>query len=673
MSQDTINIIISVIVVLVLCLFGFILFAYSMARKQGSRLSYKKKAKQVPVGRYLRSFNRYVRNPLTRNAILKLHKRISRLSVYTFIESKIQSVKIFNNGLLMFSILLTIAILLFKDVTYVIITSIVIVVMREQFFHKSIDKVYRKLLEEELQMLSSLRQEYARTRSVVEAFEAVETGPHIQRAVKEIHDALSSIDVEEKLEAFASSTPLPTLQTLASIAYITDNRGDAKTDQGESTFAKAIDMVSDEVRMAIRKEYLQKQLFGAIEFIPIVPIFAVAPLSAIFKYLIPGTAYIYDGAIGFVFTIIILTTSLIGYYMVTNINRTATISSDDRSLFDKKLMSIPIIRDHIRKVLPRRHKTVMKKQELLKASLTRLTLDYLYLRKIYLSIGMFFAMLMLLAVYLTTGKASVLSNVSGSSMVGVTNISKEEQEMLEILDEKFLHEFLQMPTRSEVEEFIKVEMPFVASYNIEDQAIRLERKYQDYYNMHLYWWHLWLCFFAAMYAYNAPDKILKTRAKIVAAESEEDCLQLQTSIAILMNTSADTLEMLEHLYKNSRIFKSILIDCYLSYTADAEKALRTAKLKTKLPEFRNMMDKLSLTITQITLKEAFSDLASERSHMLRMRESFQIHALESKRVIVKPFVMAPLASLILCQFIAPICILAFSMFTDFMSSGLLTF
>lgn len=673
MSQGTIKILAVVLLVVVLCIICFIFFAYTLAKKQQSRLSYRKKSKQVPIGRYLRSFNRYSKNPFTKNSILKLHKRISALSVYTYIEAKIQTVKIFNNGLIMLVSLILISIFLFQDITYVLICSIVMVVMREQFFHKSIDKVYRKLLDEELAMLSSLRQEYARTRSVTEAFESVESGPHITRAIKEIHDALISIDVDEKLEAFSSSTPLPTLQTLASIAYITDNRGDTMTINGVSTFSMAIDMVSDEVCMAIRKETLQKQLFASIEFIPIVPIFAVAPLSAVFKMLIPGTAFIYDGAMGFIFTIIILSCSLVGYYMVTNINRAATVKSDDRTTIDKYLMSKPLIREHIKKVIPRKHTVVQNKQELLKASLTKLSLDYLYLRKIYLGIGAFIVSVALVFIYISNGKASVLENVTGSDMMGGGSVTAAEKEMLQTLDEQFLNEFLNIPPRADTEQWIKTNMPFIATYNIEDQAIRLENKHKDYNNMYFHWWYIWLCFLAGMYAYNSPDKMLKTRAKIIAAESEEDCLQLQTSIAILMNTSADTLELLEHLYKNSRIFKGILIDCYLNYTADAEKALRTAKNKTTLPEFKNMMDKLSLTVTQITIGEAFSDLASERDHMLRMRESFQTHALESKRVIVKPFIMSPLITLIACQFLAPICILAFSMFADFMASGLLTF
>lgn len=671
MSEGAIRIFIIVFAVMVLSLVGLIVFANSMAKKKQGRLSYRKKTKQVPIGRYMRSYNRYSKNPLTKNSIMKLHKRITALSVYTYIEAKIQTVKIFNNGLIMFVVLMAIAILLFQDVTYVLICAIVITVMREQFFHKSLDKIYRKLLDEELVMLSSLRQEYARTRSVTESFETVECGPHIARAVKEIHDALTSIEVDEKLEAFSSSTPLPTLQTLASIAYITDNRGDSMTLKGVSTFATAIDMVSDEVRMAIRKETLQKQLFASAEFVPIVPIFAVAPLSLVFKSLIPGTAFIYDGALGFLFTLIILSTSLLGYYMVTNINRAATVKSDDRTSFEIKLMSKMIVRDHIRKILPRKHKVVVKKQELMRASLSKLTLDYLYLRKTYYAVGAFILSFILTFVYINTGKVAVLSNVTGSSMTGTNSLSVEEEEMLSIIDQQFLGEFLETPSRAEIGEFIDREMSFVAAHSVEEQITRLESKHKSYNNMRFFWWNLWICFFAAMIAYKAPEKMLKTRVKIIAAESEEDCLQLQTSIAILMNTSADTLELLEHLYKNSRIFKSILIDCFLNYTADAEKSIRTAKHRTSLAEFRNMMDKLSLTITQITIGEAFSDLASERDHMLRMREQFQTHTLESKRITVKPFILAPLGALIALQFLAPIGILAYSMFADFMASGLL--
>lgn len=659
--------------ILFVSIIGFVIFSYFVFKNRSTSLSYKKRAKIIPKTPYLYLFRWFSRFFLTKNGITKLHRNISSLSIYTYIESRILTVKMYINGIFLYLALILVFALLFKNVVYFLICMIFAVVVREQFFFKRIDKIRFQLLQEELNMLASLRQEYVRTRSVTEAFESVNRGKYIERAVTEIHNALCAIDAEEKLEAFNVSTPLQTLQTLATISYIVENRGDAETQNGTSIFSTAIDMIADEVRMDIRKERTKKQLFGTIEFIPVVPIFAIAPLSAVLKRLVPGTSYIYDGSMGFIFTLIILSCSLVGYYIITNITRSGATQYDDRTIFDRKLMSYIQVRRFIARIRPRDQNVLKAKFKLLRSSLSRNNIDYLYLRKAYLCIGSFFISLFLIFAYLIVGRTAIVNNISGNSATGVSNLTVEEQEMLRIMDDKFLKTFSGPPVDEQLEEFIKECMPNSKASVVSEQMTRLHNKYNQFHNMVFKWWMIWICFAVSLVAYNIPETILKRRAKMIMAESEEDCLQLQTTIAIMMNTSTDTLELLECLYKNSRVFKSILIDCYQNYVMDPYQALRIAKSKAQLPEFRNMMDKLSLTVTQITIAEAFSDLVSERSHMLRVRESVQLHTLEVKRVMVKPFAMAPMATLIACIFIAPICILAFSMYTDIMSSGLLSF
>lgn len=658
------------IVVLAIALISVLFFFIGMTKKQTGKSSNSDLAKAKKIKHYLWFYNFYAKNPITKTKFLTLSKEVSDLSIYSHIESKLHTVKIFNTGVIMYFVLGSVTFFVFRNFITLMIVLLFILVFVDQFYYKSIQKIRRKLRVEELSMLSSLRQEYTRTRSVVEAFGALHVGPHISRAVYEIYTALSSNDVEEKLMQFAASTPLSTLQTLSSIAYVTDNKGDTLTTQGISTFATAIDFISDEVRMEIRRDLLVRQKFTGLEFFAIIPLIGVPIITAVISDMLPGTVAIYQGAIGFIFTVIILLASFICYKAIANATRSATVMSDDRSYLDKDLMSKVKVQQFIRRVRPKAYKKTKKQAGLIKKSLTRWDLDMLYLKKTYMAVLGFVLTLIVLTSSIFIGRAAVYDSVIAVSLSGSSGMTELDLYRLEAADELFMSSFLAPPTEEEVKAFVDSEMSFLSSSSRDSQVSRLMTKHSTYYGLTFKWWFFWVAFFVGWIMYGQPEKTLKGRAKIVATESEEDCLQLQTTIAILMNTTTDTLGVLDQLAMNSRVFKATLIDCYLNYTADAERALRTAKFSSDLLEFRTLMDKLSLTISQLTLSEVFSDLVSERDHILRMRETSQITALDKLRIMLKGYIYTPLGLFLVLMFIAPIGILAYSMFQDFMASGL---
>ncbi len=100
-----------------------------------------------------------------------------------------------------------------------------------------------------------------------------------------------------------------------------------------------------------------------------------------------------------------------------------------------------------------------------------------------------------------------------------------------------------------------------------------------------------------------------------------------------MNTSTDTLETLYWLEKQSRVHKNAILDAYHEYPSNPDLALNRLKAKAVLPGFKRLVDKLILTIHQISLGEAFSDLVTERDHVMRIREISQNTTLNKKRSI----------------------------------------
>ncbi len=129
------------------------------------------------------------------------------------------------------------------------------------------------------------------------------------------------------------------LQTLAGICYAVDNSGDTTLSDGTSNLVSAISMITSEVNLEVERLKLQKSKFGKLEWLPVIPIFALSPIKSFFITNIPGTATIYNGMSGYLIVVGILFTSVVCYKAITTITRPVAIKYDDRTNLDRKLMS----------------------------------------------------------------------------------------------------------------------------------------------------------------------------------------------------------------------------------------------------------------------------------------------------------------------------------------------
>ena len=113
----------------------------------------------------------------------------------------------------------------------------------------------------------------------------------------------------------------------------------------------------------------------------------------------------------------------------------------------------------------------------------------------------------------------------------------------------------------------------------------------------------------------------------------------------------------------------IRICCYI-VTIASNPELELARLKSKTPiiEFQRFLGKLQLTISDLSLAEAYSDLKIERDHMLRIREMSMIATINKKRKICGPISMAPFIMLVIGEFLIPIGYLGIKEFTKALSS-----
>lgn len=628
--------------------------------------SHKKKKGLISLSTYFRISHFLEEFFLTRSGFRKIKERITMLSVYSNQEIKVFSVQVYAVATISSLGLVLVGAIIFRDLFSTLLVVLYAVVMYTVLVSKQIDRVHFKLLKQLSAALSSLRQNYLRLNSIPQAIAEADTGSELHRAFEEIYNILTDPDGKSRLNEFYATTPFRLLSTLAGVCYILNNSGDTKLKDGSSNFLQAMGMMADEVNLEIRRISLQKARFGMLEYLPIAPLFAIGIIETFFTSIIPGTSVIYHGPIGYISRAVILLASIVGYTVIVKVNSAVSVKKDDRNPIVMYLLRQQWYSRIINDVMPKKLVKKVRKMRLVKGALSMTDLKQLYASKILFTVVAFVLALSCMFFAVNLGKQFIRDNVREVSLVGGEKLTDADIEIRQNMDNIYLS-MPELPKESHTREFVKAKLPKLQAFDQDAQIKRLQEKYVSYYNTYFKWWMLLIAFTAAAGCYFIPELMLRARAWMLKTESEEDVLQLQTIISILMNTSADTLESLYWLEKQSRVHKNAILDAYHEYPSDPDLALNRMKAKAVLPGFKRMVDKLILTIHQISLAEAFSDLVTERDHVMRLREISQNATLSKKRTYVSPLSMAPLVLTAILYILVPLGILGFKEFTTALS------
>lgn len=657
-----------IIAIMITAIFGITMVIVSDKKKSRSRRGTGQKQKGlISLSTYFK-LNKFLDDFfLTRGSYRKIRSKLTDLSVYTSQEIKIYSVRVYTIATLSSVALVVLGALIFRDLFSTLLVLLYAIIMNTVIVDKQVDSVHFKLLKQLSMALSSLRQNYLRLNSIPQSVAEAEAGSELHRALEEIHFILTDVDGKKRLDEFYAKTPFKLLCTLAGVCYILNNSGDTKLRDGSSNFLQAMGMMADEVNLEIRRISLQKARFGMLEYLPVAPLLAIGVIESFFASIIPGTSIIYSGSIGYISRIVILLSSIIGYTVIVKINSAVSVKKDDRNGLIMKLLRQEWFYKLTTDFMPKKQFKKARKQRLIKGALSLTDLRHMYASKILFSCMAFLVTIVCMFFAVNLGKQFVYSNVKEVSLVGGEKLTSEDIQIRKEMDKYYLS-LPERPSDNQTREYVKSKLPKLPPFDQDAQVKRLKEKYNSYHNAYFKWWMIIIAFLVALAFSKVPELMLRGRAWLLKTESEEDVLQLQTIISILMNTSTDTLDTLYWLERQSRVHKNAILDAYHEYPSNPDLALNRLKAKAVLPGFKRLVDKLILTIHQITLAEAFSDLVTERDHVMRIREISQNTTLNKKRAMVSPLAMAPLVLTAILYILMPLGILGFKEFVAALSN-----
>ena len=608
-------------------------------------------------------------NFLTQGRVLKITERLASLSIYNRGELQVLATKQF---LITTSISLGIiiaSIFLFADTVSIIICVTFAVVINTVLIDKQVDKINKKVYTAMRGSISSIRQCYLQLNSVPESIALADIDPLLKKCFDEIYQILTSAEGDLLLLKFYESTPFRSMQTLATICYNVDNSGDEVDAYGQSVFINALTMLSTDVNAELTKLNYMKTKFGVIEYLTLAPIFCMTFIENYFIDTMPGTALIYNGMIGYICRVVTLALCAACYKIVATINSSESVKDDDRTPWSKWLLTKPKFRQFVYDIEPKDKKRRILERKLDKA-LSKKGPEHMTCERVVISaICLIFGVICLVTI-VDMAHDYYANTTDQLSLVADESMDKYSHEEILEMDNQYIDKYCDGGeyTDEEKQSFIKSFMPSLSDLQVQDQQSRIENKYENLQAAYLHWYYLFIIYALALLGWFMPDILLAFRTTIVKTEAEDDFMQLQTLMAIIMNLGIDTLEAIWQLCQNSKIHKYMLLYCYHSYPSNPEVEIARLKNKTPIKDFQRFLGKLDLTISELSLADAYSDLSIERDFMIRMREQSTYATINKKRQLCGPIAMAPFIMMVIGEFLIPIGVLGINEFTKALSS-----
>lgn len=643
-------------------MFVCIAAAFVIYRNSRRSPALRKMLKQQRYFKIYRFLNRFF---LTENGIKGIANRLKNMSIMDTDDIQELSAKYYVNSRITTIGLALAGIVLFKDAASLLVCILVAAVVGTTTINHSIDRINRNVYRGMSKAMGAIRQEYLRTNSVAEAVGLAEVPITMRRPMNMIHQILTQNNGQLRLEEFYQQMPFRPLQTLAGVCYTINNDGDTVDESGISNFVQALDLMTDDVNNELERLVYQYNRFGKLEYLALLPVIGIPLVESYFSSTMPGTALIYNGPSGYLLRILTLVVALIAYMVVTRLNSTIGAKDDDRSLWVWNLLQKKPVARFVGNITPKnkpRAKLIVKLNE----ALSKQTVDEVYLKKAIFAVVCFVASLLIILSSLQLGRNFVLTSTQQLSLVATNEMDNFTAEQILELDNEYLV-CNGVYQGDALKNSIKSHLPGLTDMQVQDQEKRLADKKASLDNCYFKWYYMLICLGLGALGWMLPTVIRIGRRMLVKNDAQTDFLQLQTLVSIIMNTDCDTLGCLQQMCQQSRIHKNILLYCYHSFPSDPMKELTRLKSKTPLDEFKEFINELMMTVSDLSLKEAFGDLILKREHNEKMRRQSMQMSIDKKRKWAGKVAMVSVAVFVIAEFLLPLLTLGIREFTNAMS------
>lgn len=658
------NIIIMNVGILLCTVIAFIYFVGKAKIKEDKAYALKRKRKLH------NRFAIYYNNILVRGPFRRIVEMYASLSCYDSDTVKEESVQLFERNMGICILIPFISFIVMKDALITILMTFMGYVYYQSVVEKENDKIFVKLMEECSMTISSVREKYLETDSIPLAILYSDKSKYLEVPMATIYRILTDTDGVERLDKFQHSYPVPIIKTFANTCYIVNENGAVKHENGADSFSEDMTTLRQECDSEIRRLTKQKIAFNSLQMLSLAGLI-VMPLGEWFLLSqIPGTASLLKGFYGVAVHVAVMLSTMWAYRYISTSCRPSVVNQIDKVKFIDELSKKKKINDFVKTIEPKKYKTITKLNALINDSLSAKDVKYIYTAKPIYALGCFIAAFVVLLFGTISVRDAFYNNYNSLSFIPSPMTQTRYNQVV-----RMDNDFMEL-TREEYDKYddetllsyIKGRLTGVNDSDASNHVKRLRTKYNGYHGAHFYWWWVVVMWIAGWIGWFIPEISLSQRKKLVQYEATNDVSQLQTMMIVLSETKMDVYKAICWLEKQAAVHKAAIRKCHYSYIADPMKALDVLEKSSPINDFKRLLRKLKSSVYTLSLKDAFSDMALDKSQSLTLTEMLRGEELELRKNSAKLIAIAPAAIALIGCLVAPILILGITEMVDTLSN-----
>ncbi|MEK5071634.1 hypothetical protein [Sporosarcina sp. FSL K6-1508] len=645
---------------------------YVLRGKKNNELSFNYDVKRATwksvVDSYSQKMYLYaIRIPLLRSFVRHVRSRIETLSIYDEYALRRQIMFTLYN---VFALLLSLVVVLllvrpsWLIVFWFFLGCLFISSLLVDFF---VHRVEMRLLKQLKEFINRIRIFFHETKMVEEAVYAAipYAGPEMKVQANRIYQILTSEDPEEEFAKYEQVVPSRFLKGVTGLLLMVKEQGDVVTNEG-SSLTNGLSRINEELNSEFMfRSVLYYQTKG-FPLLAIVPVFVAQPLKvwALNHFSFMNTFY--ESQLGLIVEVSSYALAVMMYMLFRKMGevKESKYQASMKNLKWEKWMleKSSLLQNIVTRITPGPHtKKYLLLSKLLKDANSGLKMDWLTLQRMVITISVLVLLTGGLYFSHERDKRSVLYNVVPYSMLA-GNVSAEEFEVYQeatTFDREIIHKLkkLDKVTPEIMEVYIAKSLGVDDLRDPKLKMIhdRIADKYEKFQNAYLKWYEFLFVLLMAVGAWYFPVLLLKFQRHLRFKDMEKEIHQLLVWISILRKFDRISVyTMLIWLERMATVFKDPIRYALQDYDAGPEEALEKLGDTVNFEPFNQLVDRLQLSITRISIQEAFDDVEIERAFYLEQLQENNRRSLNLKDEWSSMLCYLPVLFLITANLLIPL-------------------
>lgn len=613
-----------------------------------------------------KKYARYSSHFMTRKKFNQITKSYQALSCMTEQQIKNKSVKIFERAV-MFATAIPVGLLITtRDPIIALLGVLIALIYYNITVEKDIDEMYRVIVKEVSDLAQSISLNYMEYSNIPRSVLEGERGEYLSVIVDEMYSILTDVDSNKRLNEFIVKSPLKLLCELIEVCQITNEHGDSFNERGESKFIEQLGVIEKEVNLEIRILHVQKLKFNMLDKVALAGVVLMPLVDWYLLDQIPGTAVFVKGMMGLSIKVFILLLTIAAYYVISTINKKSVVSTTDFSELVYQISQDKRAKKFIDTIKPKAYKSTLKVEFTLEESLSSHTIDTFYTAKACYMAFMAVMGIVLSIAFIFSARTAIYNNTGTLSFIPIA-VEKRTQDDIDRMDKIYMT-MKDKPVGEDLLNFVDENVRNLNMLDIQDQAKRLQKKWDTYDGITFKWHYLLVIYLMGVTGWFVPNMQIKLRKFMVKFEAEEDASQLQTVMITLAGTGLSVYEVLHRLLDLSTIHKSSISYACQTFVKDPEFALEILSDNSRVPEFKRMCTKLKKSVYNLPIQDAFRNIVVEKEQALAIKEMDAVSMVNKKANLANLLATAPVACVLILQTLLPLMVLGFSQIMDMQST-----